>query len=278
MVKLSFLISTYDSGQYLDRRLHNLLIGQTEQDIEVVIVNPNSPGTDDIIAQKWAAQDKRINYIYVPEREPYGTSWLRAWKAAKGEFVTNANADDFVAEKFTEIVYKHMKVATSPFHGQKIAFGYTGIQVTDEFGRILGGGSKPDFDFEVMSRECWAGPCVTWRNDKAFKDSLDWNLMEERSRQHTSAYDYWLWLYFMSLGYHAVSIPEILTIYTQRAGSIENSDKWSNNYQTYRSIAEFFPQHFSNHLKHAKEFVDFNNPPPREEWLAVMRSGKKWRE
>jgi len=277
-MKISYLVSTFDSGFYLDRHIPDLLERQTDPDFEVIIMNPASPGTDAMIAEKWANIDSRVKYLYWPEREWYGVSWLRAWQAAKGEFVINSNTDDFHAPQSTTEFYKHMRFATSGMNaGRKIGFGYAGIQVIDEFGRVLGGGIKPAFDFELMSRECWAGPQVCWRNDEAFKASLNWDLMFERAAEYRSAFDYWLWLYFMSLGYYAHVIPQVLTVYTQRPNSIENSNKWANNYETYSAISEFFGHHFDGHLKHASEFREFAQRPPREEWIATMQAGKKWK-
>lgn len=279
MPKLSYLVSTYNSGSFLDAHMANLLECQTDPDFEVVIVNPDSPGTDGIIAEKWANMDPRVKYIYHHEREPYGASWLRAWRAATGEFVINSNTDDFHEPRTTELVYKHMKLATSPMHvGSKIGFCYGGLTVVSEQGQILGRSLKPQFDFELMSRECWAGPQVVWRNDNDFISSLDWDLMQERSEDYRSAFDYWLWLYFMSKGYHGYVIQELLTVYTQRADSIENSNKHANNWETYAAISEFFGHNLAGRLKHAKEFRDFDSLPPKEEWVETMQRGKKWRK
>ena len=68
MVKISYLVSTYDSGHFLDGHIANLLEQQTDPDFEIVVVNPDSPGTDGFIAQKWAAIDSRVNYLYYPSR------------------------------------------------------------------------------------------------------------------------------------------------------------------------------------------------------------------
>lgn len=277
MTKLSYLVSTYNSGGFLDAHLADLIERQTDPDFEIIVVNPNSPGTDEFIAQKWAELDSRIKYIYHPQREPYGSSWLRAWRSAVGEFVINSNTDDFHEPRTTELVYKHMKLANGVMStGSKIGFGYGGITIVDSNQRIIGRSLKPKFDFDIMSRECWAGPQVFWRNDRTFKDSLDWDLMDRRAADYKSAFDYWLWLYFMSLGYHGYVIPELLTVYTQRSDSIENSNKSRNNWETYAAISEFFGHNFDKHLKHAKEFRDFSSLPPCDEWVACMQEGKKW--
>jgi glycosyltransferase involved in cell wall biosynthesis len=274
--KISYLVSTYDSGHYLDRHIHNLINRQDDPEFEIIIVNPNSPGTDDAIARKWEATDPRVRYIYYEQREWYGASWLRGWKAASAPLVCNSNTDDLHYPGFTRIMSEAFDDAMLTSLG-KMGFAYAGIHVVDVDGRTIAGGVKPPFDREVMSRECWGGPQVVWRNDPEFLDSLNWNLMEVRANEYRSAFDYWLWLYFMSLGYDGLSVPEILTIYTQRSDSIENSNKHENNWETYSSIAEFFPHNFLNHLKHAKEFSDFDSRPEREEWVTHMQQNKHWK-
>jgi glycosyltransferase involved in cell wall biosynthesis len=274
MVKLSYLVSTYDSGHFLDAHVADLLENQTDPDFEIVIVNPNSPGTDGLIAQKWADEDERVRYLYWPQRESYGASWLRAWRNAKGEFVMNSNTDDFHAPETTATVHKHFKLMSGPLvGGPDIGFCYGGISILNEQGQLQGRGLKPHFDFELMSRECWAGPQVAWRNDEKFVRSLDWDLMDQRAAEHESAFDYWLWLYFMSKGYHGHVIDQFITIYTQRADSIENRNKWANNWETYASISEFFGHNFDSHLEHAQEFKDFNNLPDKDSWIAEKSGG-----
>jgi len=271
MPKLSYLVSTYDSAHFLDEHIADLLERQTDPDFEIVVVNPDSPGADGPIAQKWAAIDSRVNYVYWPKREPYGASWLRAWRCARGEFVMNSNTDDFHDPRTTEIVHKYLKFIQSPlYNGPKIGFCYGGMTVINEKKQLIGRGLKPKFDFELMTRECWGGPQVAWLNNTEFKRDLDWQLMDKRAAEYKSAFDYWLWLYFMSNGYHGLSIPEQLTVYTQRPDSIENSNKRANNYETYAAISEFFGHNFDSHLKHAKEFRDFNNLPQREEWISGL--------
>jgi len=274
--KISYLVSTYDSGHFLDRHMTNLLEGQTDPNFEIIIVNPNSPGTDDMIARKWEAADERVKYIYHNEREWYGESWLRAWKAASAPLVCNSNTDDLHYPRFTEVMSEQFEQRNVELLG-KLGFAYGGIHVVDESGKTVAGGIKPAWDYEVMTRECWGGPQVVWRNDQEFRDSLNWELMHVRAAEYRSAFDYWLWLYFMNQGYEGLSVQEILTIYVQRPDSIENSNKWANNWETYSSISEFYPHNFLNHLKHAKEFKEFDERPSKDEWVAHMHTGKKWK-
>jgi glycosyltransferase involved in cell wall biosynthesis len=272
MPKISYLISTYNAERFMDARLRNLLTTQMEQDTEVIVVDSRSPQDEKSIVDKWQEMfPDRITYILQDERTPYGVSWLEAWSAAKGEFVCNANTDDMIYPQFSNIIYDAFSAASSD-----IGFAYTGIHVVDEKQQTLGMGQKQPFDFDLMSWECHTGPAVTWRNDKEFRDKVDWELMTNRAYEYNSAFDYWLFLYFMSLGYQGLAVPDILTMYTQRSDSIENHNKWYNNYQTYSAISEFFPENFPKHLQHAMEFADFENRPDPEEWVKSMENKSPW--
>lgn len=269
MPKISFLVSSYDGGHFLSGHLDNILNQQTEKDVEAVVVVPDSPGTDSIIAEQWSLKDSRVNYIYVPYRETYLESWCRAWRAAKSPIVVNSNVDDFHAEKFAEIF-----VRTMIPRKQNIVFYYAGMTVIKN-GQVVGRGLREPFDKERYSYQCETGPQVAWYTD--LQDSVNWDLINKRAKEYTSAADYWLFSYFVSLGYNGYAIPELLTIYNQRDNSVEWSNKWKNNWEAYATISEFNPRHFQNKLKHAKEFSDFNNLPPKEEWVDCMQKGKKWK-
>jgi hypothetical protein len=50
-----------------------------------------------------------------------------------------------------------------------------------------------------------------------------------------------------------------------------------NNWDTFTSIAEYFPHHFKNVLKKHKEFASFPRVPHRQTWADVMAIGKRWK-
>lgn len=268
--KISYLVSTYDSADYLNRHLEDLLTKQTDTDFEIIVVNSDSPGADEAVAQKWVIADSRVRYLKQAERTNYGVSWLDGWKEAKGKYVSNSNTDDLHYPTFTTDIYDAMKSADI-----QTAFCYAGLDVVNTDGRLKARSIKPPFNFEQYSYECHGGPQLTWRNDDHFRSFLDWDLMYDRAKQHHSAFDYHLALYFMSLGFSGLSIPKILTIYTQRPDSIENlCYGGASTYESLASISEFFPHHFKGRLKSNKEFADFNNLPDKEEWIANRRNRK----
>lgn len=269
--KISYLTATYNTANFLDRHIDDLLDRQTDPNFEIIVINPSSPSYDGEVAEKWMKKDSRIRLLNTPDHGSYGSAWLNGWKIAEGAYVCNSNADDLHAPRFTEVFYDTMErlnLRSDAPHW----FCYAGWQVIDENYELMHQSLKPDFNYDKFKYECTAGPQVCWQNNKEFKESLDWNLMWQRSLEHKSAYDYWLWLYFMSQGYMGYVIPEILTVYMQRASSIENSNPGKNTYESLASIAEFFPDSLP------KEFPEFKCPvlPDKEEWILKRKRGEAW--
>lgn len=271
--KLTFVISTYDAASFLNRCLDSILSKQTDSSFDVVVVNSNSPGTDRAVAEKWIEHDKRVRLINQDKRTNYGVSWLTAWEQIESPFWVNLNTDDFCYPNFVEVFDDHMDRLP-----KSIGFMYAGLDMIDESGRLKARSLKSPYNRERYSYQCEGGCQLAIRNHSELRERLDWALMYERAAQHHSAFDYWTILYLMSLGFDGYAIQQILTIYTQRPGSIENSCYGGEStYETLASISEFFPHHFKNRLSKFKEFFDFGNLPPKDEWVAARKAGKKWR-
>lgn len=275
--KISYLVSTYKSEAFMARHLDDLLNGQTDPDFEIIVIDSDSPERDGEIAQEYAARDDRVKYIKQPKRTNYGVSWLKGWEQAKGEYVSNSNTDDLHHPTFNAVIYNAM-LRPGLRSTSRVGFCYAGLDVIGVDGVIKASNTKPAFNFEQYSYACHGGPQLTWLNDSSFKDMLDWPLMYERAAQHHSAFDYWLMLFFMSLGFGGLSIQQVLTIYTQRPDSIENKCYGgASTYESLASISEFFPHHFQGRLKKDKAFADFKNLPPKDEWVACRKAGKRWK-
>lgn len=270
MPKISYLISTYNAGDYLDRCIRDLQ-NQTMRDFAIIIINPASPDKDDEVARRWLDNDDRVHYLYQDEREPYGQSWLRGWKYAYEEldskYVCNANTDDLRHPRCGELLYGGIEAA-----GDKIAFAYPGIDVYDEAGRFVTGGERAPFDREVFKRECHGGPNVLWRS--SLLKEISWDIAWNRAKIITSAFDYWLWLKFMSLGYDGLAVSGRLVRYTQRPGSIEHLAGMSSVWQSLCCIAEFFPETLSS--IDADDFAEWPFVPECESWCEAAAEKKKW--
>lgn len=102
MKKLTVMVSVYNAGEFLENRLNNLHKSTVAGDMEIWVVNANSPDVrDHDIPQKF-----NVKYIKLPERVGVYAAWNHVISNSNSEYITNANADDIVAPNCYEKLIK----------------------------------------------------------------------------------------------------------------------------------------------------------------------------
>ena len=109
MAKLTVMVSIYNSGEWIENRLNNLLQHENQKDMEVWCVNANSPDPrDHEIPQKYP-----FKYIKLVTRPTVYETWNYIIQNSTSKYITNANTDDIVAPncytKLMEILDKNEK-------------------------------------------------------------------------------------------------------------------------------------------------------------------------
>lgn len=95
MKKLTVLVSIYNSGEWLEHRIKNLLLSSIIDDMEIWCVNANSPDPlDDEIPKKFP-----VKYVKLPERITVYETWNYIIQNSKSVYLTNANTDDLIHPK-----------------------------------------------------------------------------------------------------------------------------------------------------------------------------------
>ena len=89
---ISFIVPIYNASHYLHACIESLL-GQTERDLQIILVDDGSTDDSLSIAQSFAEQDPRITAIPQPHT---GQSAARNYGLthAKGEYIAFLDADD----------------------------------------------------------------------------------------------------------------------------------------------------------------------------------------
>lgn len=242
MVDISYVTSCFNSEEFLDGLIENLL-RQSHGDFEHIIVDSASTdGSVDII-KRWREKDDRIRLVKQLSRTPYGVSWLIGWKHANGKIVCNTNSDD------RSYPWRGTQVVKAYWDGQlrsdaRNFFYYGGYETRRDF-LTLTKGIPPPYTEEDMSQFFRCGIHVHW--DNSLRKMVDWDRMFKAGWEYKSAFDYWLVLYFMSLGAEGIPIPSCFSIYNQRADSLEQSDRERNVFEAMRAINEFYPGGKSMH-------------------------------
>lgn len=107
MPKLSVIVPVYNVEKYLKQCLDSV-INQTLQDIEIICINDGSKDDSLKILQEYAKKDGKITII---DKQNAGVSAARndGIRAAKGEYITFVDGDDYLKLNAYEEIYNHIK-------------------------------------------------------------------------------------------------------------------------------------------------------------------------
>lgn len=102
MAKVTVIIPNYNHARYLQQRIDSVL-GQTEQDIEVLLLDDYSVDNSRDILARYAANDSRIRLAF-NEQNSGSTfkQWNKGIALAKGEYIWIAESDDVADLTFLE--------------------------------------------------------------------------------------------------------------------------------------------------------------------------------
>lgn len=121
--KVSIIVPIYNVEKYLDRCMQSLL-GQTLKDIEIIMVDDESPDSCPVMCDEYAAKDTRVKVIH-KKNGGLGMACNSGIETATGEYVAFCDSDDWVELDTYECMYA-TAVST-----QADAV-YTGIQTIDD--------------------------------------------------------------------------------------------------------------------------------------------------
>ena len=109
MSELSVIVPVYNVEKYLHQCLDSI-VGQTLQDIEIILVDDGSTDSSPRICDEYAAKDSRIKVIH-KSNGGLGKAYNAGIDAAKTKYIGFVESDDFIApnmfEKLLDIALKH---------------------------------------------------------------------------------------------------------------------------------------------------------------------------
>lgn len=101
---ISFIVPIYNAEQYLPACLDSLL-GQTVRDLQIILVNDGSTDGSLAVAQRYAAQDTRIE-IYVQSHAGQSAARNKGLSYVKGDYLAFVDADDTIDTNWCEILLR----------------------------------------------------------------------------------------------------------------------------------------------------------------------------
>lgn len=102
--KMTVAVAVYKTEKYL-RRCIDSILHQTFKDFELILIEDGSPDRCGEICDVYAAKDRRIRVIHQRNK---GLSAVRnrALDEAVGEYLAYVDSDDFLNERYLEILYR----------------------------------------------------------------------------------------------------------------------------------------------------------------------------
>lgn len=105
--KVSIIIPIWNVEKYLDRCIHSVL-NQTLRDIEVILVDDESPDNCPKMCDEYARIDSRIKVIH-KKNNGLGLARNSGIEVANGEYITFIDSDDFIELNMMERLYIECK-------------------------------------------------------------------------------------------------------------------------------------------------------------------------
>lgn len=101
---ISVIIPVYGVEKYISQCLESV-INQTYKNLEIIVINDGTKDRSAEIAKKYAAKDSRIK-VYDFKNGGVSLARNRGVNLANGEYIAYLDSDDWVDNKFYEVLLK----------------------------------------------------------------------------------------------------------------------------------------------------------------------------
>lgn len=105
MIKVSIIVPVHNSEKYLQKCVDSL-VGQTLQEIEVILVDDASTDSSRDLMERYRSQfPEKIRCLYLDENVRQGGARNRGMDIAQGEYIAFVDSDDWIEPGMCEALY-----------------------------------------------------------------------------------------------------------------------------------------------------------------------------
>lgn len=256
---VTIVLPIYNVEKYLERCLESI-VNQTYRDLEIILVDDESPDKCPLICDNWAERDKRIKVIH-KKNEGLGFARNTGIENATGEYIFFLDSDDYVAKDTIEKLYRIAQrekaqivnygfckvgkdglIKTKHIPNPK-KLVYTGKEVQEEFLPNLIG---PDL-CTGENAKLWMSICGSFYSMELIEEAK-WRLVSEREIISEDFYS--LLCLYKDVKKVAV-LPDALYFYCENETSLTHTYREDR----YDKIKYFYKQcvKICNHIGYGKE-------------------------
>jgi len=161
--KISAIVSTYSSESHIAECLSDLVDQSIADQIEIVVIDANSPQNERAVVERFQARFPNIRYLRTPTRIGIYAAWNMAVKLARGDYIISCSTNDRLRFDACEILARTLD------ENPDVSLVYGNSFLTrvphESFARptLCGLYSWPVFDFGQLLDHCMVGPHPMWR-------------------------------------------------------------------------------------------------------------------
>ncbi len=221
---VSIIMPSYNSSEYIKDTI-NSVINQTYENWELIIVDDCSADCTDDVVNELSRKDERIKYYKLETNSGAAVARTKAMDLSNGKYMAFLDSDDlWVSEKLEkQLAFMEMN---------DYAFTCTSYQQIEEEsgnkGKIIKSITKTDYNRLLL--DCPVGNSTVMYNVEKMGKFKVPNI---RKRNDDA-----LWLQMLKKEKYIYGMPEILSYYKIRTGSLSNN-KWKvvkYHWELYRDI------------------------------------------
>ena len=232
MPKVSVIIPCYNHGEYIEEAVESVL-GQTCQDIEIIIVNDGS--TDELTNRLLSGYSKRGIRVLVTPHQGLANARNTGIKESRGEYILPLDADDKIGSRYAEEAVKILD------NDVNVGIVYCEAEM---FGEKTGRWDLPAYSIrkELIENRIFCS---------AFFRRQDWEAAGGYNSNMLYGYEDWdLWLSLIELGRGVYKLSEVYFFYRVRKDSmVQKIDEEKQRF--------LLRQIYLNHLQlYGREFPD----------------------
>lgn len=215
---LSFIVLSYNYEDHIVKTIRSIL-DQTEQDFEIVVVDDASQDKSCEVVNSFG--DSRIRLIRNNINVGGAESYNRAVLAAKGEWLVNLDADDWIHSDKTAIQLEKIRADPSiDIIGSYVAY----VDEHDDYhSRRDELEPYANHNLDLNLGENWIGRNLLCRSSTMFRRQAHLNLGLDDPTM-IRAPDYELWTRALRFGCNFQLVPEALTFYRLHSRGITRGD------------------------------------------------------
>lgn len=246
---ISIIIPIYNSDNYLQRCIASVL-AQDYSNIEIILVDDGSKDKSPIICDAYAAQNKNIIAIHIPNG---GASLARkkGIEIAKGKYFSFIDSDDYVTKNYISALYTAIQKYHTQVAGCHVKITTTNDKTRAETTFTTSLLKENELMYRFFHYEFWGMPGGLYKRD------ILYNLYFPKE---TLCEDYLIKAQIFIQTPQMALVESPLYIYEKHEGSLSNTplslrafEEFKNTYRVYEIMKQKMPQYTGLALKNVVE-------------------------